>query len=302
MENVKRQPELAKILCNTCGADETQLLWKIAVSETKYNIDPSLKFNIVRCQQCGLIYINPRLTENDTDNIYIECLKHFPEEEIKQSDARRKSDAVRHLLQLKKLIPSGKLLELGFGFGTFLKEAHDAGYDAIGIEMSEEHYTNCKKMGLNVIHDRIQNVSFSKEYFDIIYANQLFEHLYDPKGVLEIASPFLKMGGILMVGVPNIGCLSAKIHGKKWEHLSPVEHLFYYNYKTLSHLFSRCGFKVIDNPVIFPRCSGAFSLAQRCRWYGKNALRIPKTILENLIGFRLFELLLIGRKTYQLEK
>ena len=77
--------ELEHVDCNLCGNSDTRPYAKVSYidylkrrPELETEDDPivhnkelaEFKFNLVKCKQCGLIYVNPRLPENKLSGLY----------------------------------------------------------------------------------------------------------------------------------------------------------------------------------------------------------------------------------------
>ena len=56
--------DLVNYPCNLCGSRSEILL------EKKKGIVTNITFRLVQCKNCGLIYFNPRLSENDLIKLY----------------------------------------------------------------------------------------------------------------------------------------------------------------------------------------------------------------------------------------
>ncbi|MBE0427549.1 MAG: hypothetical protein IBX72_13015 [Nitrospirae bacterium] len=55
--------------CDLCRLDSTELLYQVAECTERY----SESFNLVRCKNCGLVYVNPRPVKE-------ELYKYYPQE------------------------------------------------------------------------------------------------------------------------------------------------------------------------------------------------------------------------------
>jgi 2-polyprenyl-3-methyl-5-hydroxy-6-metoxy-1,4-benzoquinol methylase len=97
-----------------------------------------------------------------------------------------------------------KIIEVGGGqFPTLLKfnELHNAELWGIDIEPYE-------KKDINFIHGSVESDLVKNkvpdDYFDLIIANDVIEHLEDSVGFMKFAVGKLNSGGYLIVSVPNI--------------------------------------------------------------------------------------------------
>ncbi len=49
-----------------------------------------------------------------------------------------------------------------------------------------------------------KGIDYEDEFFDIVYAGEVFEHLYNPDFFLQEASRVLKKGGFIILSTPNL--------------------------------------------------------------------------------------------------
>ncbi len=111
----------------------------------------------------------------------------------------------------QKIAPFGSIMDLGAGSGDDLELARQASPGTIcyavesyppNVEMLRQR--NVEVASLNLERDRLP---FEKEFFDVVMANQVFEHLKEIFWVLHEVSRTLKVGGHFILGVPNLASL-----------------------------------------------------------------------------------------------
>lgn len=86
---------------------------------------------------------------------------------------------IEHIKKSKKSFVHGFLL-------NFSKEL-------IGIDINKKAVEDLNKIGFNEIkYMNVENMDFSNEYFDTIYAGELIEHLSNPGLFLENCNKYLK--------------------------------------------------------------------------------------------------------------
>lgn len=107
-----------------------------------------------------------------------------------------------------KILPSlnstEKVLEIGSGFGDFLKQLKLKSIEAEGLELNPEAVVKCKQEGLK-IHDMLID-EFSdknKASYDIVCFFQVLEHIADVHRFIKSSLETLKTNGKLIIGVPN---------------------------------------------------------------------------------------------------
>ncbi len=175
-------------------------------------------------------------------------------------NAHRALDRIEQLMSHK-----GTMLDLGCFCGTFLHVAAERGWRSYGIEplVGPAIYAR-GEFGLNVITDTLRDDSFPPEFFDVVTAFQVFEHLPDPLGELTKIRRILKPGGLVVVEVPNIDTVWVRLLGKYHRHFVP-DHIYFFSPQTLEALLAKAGFTVMQIQA-WPR---TLSLRKVARWTGR---------------------------------
>lgn len=205
-------------------------------------------FDIGRCVRCGLVYANPRAPREAIEARY--SREYFWKEylpalgvvdgryDLSQFDAR-------YAPLLEHLGPAGgrKLLEIGCGAGFFLKAAERAGWHVTGIEFSAEASKfGADRLGLDIRREPAEAMAMAAGGFDAVVMFDTIEHLFDPRAALSSCARALAPGGLLFIATPNFGALSRQLLGSSWAVISPLEHLYYFDERTLGRLVEDCGF------------------------------------------------------------
>jgi SAM-dependent methyltransferase len=106
-----------------------------------------------------------------------------------------------------------KLLDVGSGNG-YLKYFCDFGnIDWHGIEIWEERFRDCERLGYHMHRYDIdtETLPFEKECFDVVVASHVIEHLRNPAFAVREMSRVLKTGGLFIVGTPIKPILISKL-------------------------------------------------------------------------------------------
>ncbi|MCD5390630.1 class I SAM-dependent methyltransferase [candidate division NPL-UPA2 bacterium] len=241
------------VKCMLCDLDETQLLY---VKDS---------FNIVRCKQCGLIYVNPRPGEGLLAEIYRQEYhqayqgKDFVKLHEGEFKKRLFEERIKIIQKYKK---GGRILDVGCSYGYFLEVARGRGWDTYGIELSQYAADYAReKMGLNVFSGDVFSVDYH-DYFDVCTLWHVLEHMPTPIKSLQRIHRLLKKDGMIVIETPNINCSKAKKQKESWGYLRLPEHLYYYTSATIKQLLSKCGFEIIHTTSA-DFGSGATSIADR---------------------------------------
>jgi SAM-dependent methyltransferase len=204
-------------------------------------------FPIVRCRHCTLQFLanrNPGLVANLYQTYYQEGglynLRY-------KADDPRRGPMFEHWLDIiERIKPNGKLLDVGSAYGEFLQRAANRRkWDLFGVEIDPEA---AKQAGVaaqaDVRSGRIEEQTFSREYFDIVTAFELIEHLPDPRETIRRMAEWLKPEGIFCVSTPNLNKLKNRISKRARDSFYiPPEHLLYFNRRALRTMFVTLGFK-----------------------------------------------------------
>jgi SAM-dependent methyltransferase len=152
----------------------------------------------------------------------------------------------QRLARLESLAkPPARLLDAGAGRGRFLATACAAGYDAFGIEPSARGSGATAAIGAVVRRASIERAEIPAASLDAVTIWHVLEHLEDPGGALDRIARWLRPGGALLVGVPNLASLQARIGAERWYHLDVPRHRVHFTPAGLHELLRRHGFTVV---------------------------------------------------------
>ena len=109
-----------------------------------------------------------------------------------------------HLKILPSINPSDRVLEIGSGFGIFLKLLKSKSIKAEGLELNPEAINICLKHGLNIHNELIEEFAqFHESSYEIVCYFQVLEHITDVRDFIQNSLIPLKPNGRLIIGVPN---------------------------------------------------------------------------------------------------
>jgi len=219
----------ASVLCPACGSpDATNLL----SAPDRYHGRRHF-FHLVKCRSCELVWTGNAPGPDEIGKHY-GPLYDRAIAKAGEGDHNRWRDRMRTLAHYKK---GGAILDIGCSSGSFLSALQGKRWDLYGIEMSEEPAARARELcSAKIFVGDILDADFPPASFDVITCFHVFEHMYQPKAVLEKVSEWLKPGGIFYMLVPNIDSAGARIFGSYWYPLELPRHLFHFSPQSLRYL------------------------------------------------------------------
>ena len=197
-------------------------------------------YELLRCRTCSLVSLGNPPRPEEMGRHYGEYYDRSVAAAGENSPGRFR-DRIETLRQYKQ---SGAILDLGCSSGSFLSGLGQ-GWELHGIDMSAESASKAKRLcGADIFIGDILDARFAPGSFDVITCFHVFEHLYQPKLVLEKISEWLKPGGIFYVMVPNIDSAGARIFRSYWYALELPRHLFHFSPQSLRYLAQSVGLEV----------------------------------------------------------
>ena len=269
---------LEKTSCNFCQEAKVKLLFR--ATDRQYDSVPSdVWCHVVRCKKCGLIYLNPRIKEKYIEKFYPKT-EYYTQTSVNEDYLKKlKNDLfqmvaslyfkypdnkinfesrVNHILlrlsaiivfkifpfTYRRLLPyvsNGKILDFGFGDGSYLCRMKNLSWESWGVEIDKKIIEKMKKKSIFAFSD-LWNPKIPENYFDWVTTYHSFEHLYDPKSVIKRISEILKRGGKIYIGVPNFNSLARKIFKSYWYNLSVPIHLHFFTKDSITNFLINDGF------------------------------------------------------------
>lgn len=230
------------------------------------------EFQLVKCSQCGLVYLTPRPAQHELDKYYPDNYDAYllPEQRrsmIEQWHSRR---ALRLKLDyIERFLPEqGQLLDIGCATGSFLNEARERGWKVKGLEVVDKIVLFAREYyHLEIITTSIEGVSLPAESIDAAVMWDVLEHLPSPRRALERIYNLLSARGMLFFSIPNLNSFDRYLFGRKWIGWDVPRHFNLFDSETIQILLKETGFQLVD---------------QRCLLGGKGTFNLSlDRLLEN---------------------
>lgn len=249
---LKVGPTYEVVPCNLCGSADLETIYEARpdlerdpdlADKFRASSDELLTQPLMRCRQCSLLFVNPRVASGAMLDGYASGADPAY---VSQMPSRVRTFA-RTIAHINRLRPGkGRLVDVGTAAGAFLKAAKDDGWDVTGIEpnawLADWGRT---EYGVTIHVGSIDEVALPPASFDVVTLWDVIEHTPDPMHMLRRAHALLAPRGLLIVNYPDIGSWIARAMGRKWPFLSSV-HLYYFTRDTIRAVLDRAGFDTID--------------------------------------------------------
>jgi len=156
-----------------------------------------------------------------------------------------KDNDQQKLAVIKRHQQRGHLLDIGCALGGFLVVAKEEGYDISGLEVSS-YAADCarKSTCVDIKNCSLAEAKFPSEFFDVITMWDVLEHLDSPAQAFQEVHRLLKQHGVFSFSTGDTGSFWARLTGRYWQLLTPPQHLFYFNKKSLEKFLTKYDFSV----------------------------------------------------------
>ena len=241
---MKQLPQFLTLnACPSCGNNTFSN--HLTVQDFGYS---KLDFTLVKCNQCDLVFTNPRPIESENGNYYksADYISHtnstkgiigFLYKRIRGINLKRK-------VKLLKQQGSGKdVLDIGCGIGFFPKAANQNGFHAIGVEPDPE------ALKFAIENNKIEAYSLEKldsfnTQFDTVTMWHVLEHVYHLKDQLAKIKKLIKPQGLFIIAVPNYKSFDGQYYRSNWAGYDVPRHLYHFEEKTIQSLLDQFGFEL----------------------------------------------------------
>jgi SAM-dependent methyltransferase len=234
-----KKNKVGKVICPLTKSNNIQVVSTFEVHKIvelykqQISIDVSRYFkglteiSLLKCNDSGYLFYWPLSIVGD-DRFY---------EELSSTRINYYSERWEHNEVLQFLSKEDKILEIGSGFGAFIKLLQtNKIYNVKGLELNAVAVDKCKLDKINVEEKLIEEEAKSNtDYYDVVCYFQVLEHITNVYEFIESSLKTLKKGGKLIIGVPNNNPFIFVLD--KWHTLNlPPHHAGLWNKKSLKSL------------------------------------------------------------------
>jgi hypothetical protein len=169
------------------------------------------------------------------------------------------------------------------------------------VEVAHAAVEFCNRNGLPNVTQGVLSDELLQQVgpLDAIVMLDVIEHIDDVVGTMEMATRYLKPGGVIVLTTGDWNSLAAKLTGPRWRLLTPPLHLWYFTEKSLEALFQRFGCKKAHISHPWKLVPLELVLSQAASMLGlKTSVRTPRWARHLGIPATMFDTLrMVFRKT-----
>ncbi|MFN3190366.1 MAG: methyltransferase domain-containing protein [Aureliella sp.] len=265
------------IPCPLCGSAMSRVVAK-AMDHT-YGVPG--QFSVVRCADCGHLYLNPRPSDGSLLDCYPDDYAPYSNntsEVVSRSSLNRDDHKGSHgepSVEEKShggiqqggirgrvgnwlrwlwdeqaiVIPEppqpgqSKMLELGCAHGGFLENAREQGWRVEGVEPNPLAVAAARERGLVVTEGFLDDFAGTPESLDWVALWMVLEHVPNPTEVTAKIARLLKPGGVVTLSIPNASTWERLLFGRHWLGYDVPRHLQDFTPTSIRHLLESHGFR-----------------------------------------------------------
>jgi 2-polyprenyl-3-methyl-5-hydroxy-6-metoxy-1,4-benzoquinol methylase len=203
--------------------------------------------NLVRCSDCGLLYVNPRPSDEEIDE-GVKMGAHRGDETLDSTGHYMTTKVAIYHKVLKDIygtdLQSRKRtwLDVGCGHGELLVALQEVSRDNVAVKGTEP---NRRKIAAAVKRDldvSYFDLAAHDEQYDCISLLNVYSHLTSPPEFLRLVKQRLRPDGEILLETGDTASLPAGRHPRPF--LLP-DHLSFGSQQILSNMLKKAGFEIV---------------------------------------------------------
>lgn len=230
--------------CVVCASPEARPVGR--GRDFEYASGPD-EFDYVACAGCGHVYLRNRPVPEELPRIYPPEYGNYEAARSEALTFRVKAWLDARALRRLAADAGGarRILDVGCADGRLLdvcRAALPAAEVLHGVEISERAAEGARAKGYAVSIGTIDEVELAQSGYDLVFLQQVIEHVYAPDRVLEKLAGALAPGGLLVLDTPTPECLDYRLfHRRYWGGYHIPRHFNVFSERSLLTLCTKAG-------------------------------------------------------------
>lgn len=240
----------AEHTCKLCDSQSISVVYDGLMRHSGIGTERTDAYRIFKCASCFVEHIDPFPTHGE--DVYQNGI-YWKQKGVRSTDdAERlhKKALAENSLWLEKIgstnLAGRSVLDFGCGSGAFLDLIKGFAGETIGVERDTGLAQSAKARGHRVFGS-LDEAYAAGVQADTIVSFDVLEHLSQPLSVLQSMKHLLERDTRLYFGVPNQHDKIRELVPAYLPHFYHVEHLWYFDSRSLRTVFEKAGFLVNNN-------------------------------------------------------
>lgn len=205
-------------------------------------------FNIVKCDKCSFLFVNPRPGEKFLGSYYQseEYISHTSKANNLINSIykiARTYTLSRKVSMINKLNTEKSVLDFGCGTGDFLSVCNQKGWKIHGFEPDKnarDIASSNNQIEIFSSADQLKNI----KSIGIITLWHVLEHVSDLNETLSKLTSILDDNGKMVIAVPNYQSYDSKHYETYWAAYDVPRHLYHFSQSTMKLILENHGLKI----------------------------------------------------------
>lgn len=224
------------IFCPACSGKKAALFFESTLGwSLRSDVTPlPVNSRVLRCEDCAHLFRPAELTEKWSDYEHYDAFDNLPGRDKVDFTARipasRSRVILAYLKKVRALKPGSRVLDFGCHRGAFLALLSGRGH--AGLDVSEQYRPVIEGLRCRYYTPAAPPPGGS---FDLLTLIHVFEHLKDPVEGIALGLQALKVGGKVLIQVPDIRTQPTDLY--------VMDHHSHFSPRGIDRAMARAGFR-----------------------------------------------------------
>ena len=221
-----------------CGSDKSALLSRFIFCNL---------LGIRKCEECGLVFVSPRLTKESMNRFFEEAYFNNVNPEIW---GKRRMPIFKDILRILESLSVHTIFDVGAANGYFVYYAQQNGLKATGCDIAREPVEwGRSHLGVTLFHSTVDSLDLQCETYDAVVSLDTLYYTSDPIKELMAMRRLIKPGGYLILRLRNNHNIAhrGRVEGKNIvkKPILPMPHIWAFAPETITHILSLSAFETL---------------------------------------------------------